>query len=1129
MRVTHYAMSLPLTLVLACILNSARAQSPPTYLSGADAERVDELERKSGECESRDDLPGAIKAAAEVVALRTRLQGEDHWQTRTARRQVETLKKMAAFTAEQKSEFAAARKQLQDGNSLATQGQFAEAQKAYEKALVGYCRLLGANNLHTSVVANNLGRCLQLQSQFGPAESAFRDALAGARESIGADHPETVKVCTNLATTLQSLGQLTVAEVMLRDVLAANRRLLGDDHPQLAAAYNSLAYNLQAQGRFAVAQQLFGSALAICRKAFGEEHPYTSQMYGNLAQSLDGQGEYARSERLFRHALAVTRQALGDRAPETAGCYNNLATNLLSQRQYAEAEKMFRQALEIYLATVRENHVYTALCYQNLGLCLSYEKQPAKGEEYLRKAYQVMKKLVGDDHPDTARALANLGHNLTLQGRFAAAEKWSREALEARRKQLGDYHKDTVQSLANLGTLLYAQGKYAEAAEAWRDAAKGYEVVRLRVNPTGLGRAVFAAEESPLLHLAACLARLGEKAEAWKAAEAGFARGLLDELAGTPDAASGSALQQRLARTARLDLLDQQIVALSREKKEAEQVQLRDLTQQRAARLTELARESARTSVNEVFDLGKVQAQLTPDAALLFWLDLKGAGDAANPGGEHWACLVRRQGLPQWLKLSGSGPESAWVAEDDDLPRRVAELLSKRPENVADESLAPVKRLHRQRLASVEAVLKETGDVPPIRHLVVIPAGAMAGVPVEALTDRFTVSYAPSATVFARLRLQHDERPLPALNSRPALLLGDPNFQAAVITRSVPRLPDHGVLITQVIPGGNAQLSGLRSGDVLLRYGDKVLATPSDLRTSFGKEKVAIQVWRDGQTLTVEVRPGTLGLSLHPKPAAEALRDMREADLLLAKAREHDLTPLPGTRREVQALARLFTKPELLVGSDAAEQQLDRLAGAGRLREFGVLHLATHTQLDDRIPGQSALALARDRLPDPVQCARDGQKVYTGMLTVADILNTWQLDADLVTLSACETGLGRDLGGEGYLGFTQAIFRAHARSLLVSLWKVDDDATVLLMERFYQNLLGKRPGLEQPLPKDESLREAKSWLRALTAKDVDDRLNNLLAVRGAQSTRPSSPKPKTDHPYAHRYYWSAFVLIGDPG
>jgi Tfp pilus assembly protein PilF len=1125
-RAAQHAISF---LLLTVIVTAAQAQSPPPSLSGADADRVAELERKSGEYESRDNLPEAIKAAEEVVALRTKLQAEDHWQTRTARRQVETLKKMAAFTAEQKADFAAARKQLQDGNSLANRGQFADAQKAYEKALVGYRRLLGPSALHTAIVANNLGKCLQLQSQFGPAESAFREALAGARESVGVDHPEAVNVCTNLATTLQSLGQLPVAEAMLRDVLAANRRLLGDDHPRLAAAYNSLAYNLQAQGQFAVAQQLFASALAICRKAYGEEHPYTSQMYGNLAQSLQGQGEYAQADLLFRHALALTRKALGDKAPETAGCYNNLAGNQSAQEQYADAEKMFRHALEIYLATVREDHVYTALCYENLGLCLSFEKQPAKGEEYLRKAYQIMKKLLGDEHPDTARTLANLGHCLALQGRFDIALKWTREALQARRKQLGDYHKDTVQSLANLGTLLHAQGQYAEAAQAWRAAAAGYEVARLRVNPTGLGRAAFAARESPLLHLAACLARLGKPDEAWKAAEAGFARGLLEELAGTPDATSSAALQQRLARVSRLDVLDQQIVALARSREpNPEQAQLRDLTQQRTTLIAELAKEAARVNADEMFDLGKVQAQLAADAALLFWIDVKGMDKAADPSGEHWACLVRRQGAPTWLKLPGTGPDGVWTAEDDELPRRVAEALSKQAAEGAKDTLELTRRLHHQRLARAEAALKESKDMPTVRNLVVVPAGVMAGVPVESLTDRFTVSYAPSATLFATLRHQHGEQAPQALAARPALLLGDPNFDTTVVARPLPPLPDQGVLVTQVIPGSNAQISGLRPGDVLLRYGAKLLATPADLRTSSGKEKVAVQVWRQGQTLTVDVQPGALGVSLDSRPAAEGLRSAREAELFLAKACEHAFPPLPGTRREVQALAGLFAKSELLLGSDAGEQQLDQLARTGRLREFGVLHLATHAQLDRRVPGQSALILAQNQLPDPVQRARDGQKVYTGMLTVADILRTWRLDADLVTLSACETGLGRDLGGEGYLGFTQALFRAHARSLLLSLWKVDGDATVLLMERFYQNLLGKRPGLKQPLPKDESLREAKSWLRELTVKDIDERLSHMPAVRGAESKRPLTASSRAEHPYAHPYYWSGFVLIGDP-
>ena len=69
-------------------------------------------------------------------------------------------------------------------------------------------------------------------------------------------------------------------------------------------------------------------------------------------------------------------------------------------------------------------------------------------------------------------------------------------------------------------------------------------------------------------------------------------------------------------------------------------------------------------------------------------------------------------------------------------------------------------------------------------------------------------------------------------------------------------------------------------------------------------------------------------------------------------------------------------------------------------------------------------------------------------------MSTWRLNAELVTPSACQSGLGRQSGGEGYLGFSQALFLAGAKSIVLSLWNVDDATTALFMRRFYQNLLG---------------------------------------------------------------------------
>ncbi len=186
----------------------------------------------------------------------------------------------------------------------------------------------------------------------------------------------------------------------------------------------------------------------------------------------------------------------------------------------------------------------------------------------------------------------------------------------------------------------------------------------------------------------------------------------------------------------------------------------------------------------------------------------------------------------------------------------------------------------------------------------------------------------------------------------------------------------------------------------------------------------------------------------------------------------------------------------------------------------------------------SVLLLARDDRDGSLERVYNQLPLYDGALTAEQILRTWKLDADLVTLSACETGLGKQSRGEGYLGFSQALFLAGARSLVLSLWKVDDTATALLMTRFYENLLGKRAGLDRPMPKAEALREAKQWLRGLTDDQIDTALADLERGRirplVPAPERPKPPSASTPSPpsaprrFEHPYYWAAFILVGDP-
>ncbi len=287
---------------------------------------------------------------------------------------------------------------------------------------------------------------------------------------------------------------------------------------------------------------------------------------------------------------------------------------------------------------------------------------------------------------------------------------------------------------------------------------------------------------------------------------------------------------------------------------------------------------------------------------------------------------------------------------------------------------------------------------------------------------------------------------------------------------------------------------------------------------------------------------GKLGVMFADDPPPLAQRKHQEQELLADARSREEISPLPGTRREVTSLAALLpqTQSRVLLGSDASQQNLDELARTGKLKEFRLIHLATHGSVDPVAAAYSALKLARDRLSGPqeqVRRATAGQKVYTGQLSVADIARDWQLDADLVTLSACETALGPQGGGEGLLGFSQVLLGRGARSLVLSLWKVDDTATALLMQRFYQNLLGKRTGLETPLSKMEALQEAKSWLRGLSWAEVDTLAAQLprSALRATQekARRPNAEVAEAvpmagEKPFCHPRYWAAFILLGDP-
>jgi tetratricopeptide (TPR) repeat protein len=1031
-------------------------------------------------------------------------------------------------------------------SNLEAQGKYAEAEAGYRKALALRRKLLGAEHPHTAQGYNNLAVNLDAQGKHAEAEELHRKALALCIKRLGEEHPDTATTYDNLALNLSDQGRYAEAEAGFRKALALRRKRLGEEHPDTATSYDNLAANFGEQGRYAEAEAGYRKALALRRQLLGEEHPSTAQGNNNLATNLDAQGRYAEAEALYRKALAVYQKLLGEEHPSTITTSDNLALNLDAQGRYAEAEAFHRQALDLRRKRLGEEHPDTATGSNNLAANLEWQGKYAQAEALHRQALALRRKRLGKEHPLTAQSSNNLAANLEAQGQYAEAEALYRQALDLRRQLLGEAHPLTALSYDNLAHNLDAQGRDREAEELLRRGADTFARTRLRFAPSGLGGAGAAGDLSPLPFLAALLARHGQPEQAWRRFEQGLGRGTWDDLQAR--LARSPQEQARLAGlTRRLDRLDQLLIQdgtlqepieeQTRRHKEwlAERRQAQD---QLDALTDELARKYGLGEA-QALPLEKVQAALPADAALLGWVDGQERGRAAEKVNERWAVLLRAKGPPAWVRLPGSGPGGAWTEADTRLPRELAAALRSRPRPGTADWRPLAGRLYGQRLAPLEPHLTATPDLPAVGRLVVLPSSAMDGIPLAVLGERYVFSHAASATVFAFLRGK--ERP----HGSGLLALADPVFAPPDPTGVAP-LPPGGVLLTAVVPGSGAAGAGLRPGDVLLRYHGAALRTSADLQARIlegapdAKARVPVEVWRAGETFTAEVPPGALGVSVAREPAPEAVARRRRIDAEVLVGRDGAWKALPGTRAEAAAVAGRFRQAgrpvALLTGADASKQRLYEWARDGSLGKARYLHLATHGTVDWRLPLQSALVLSRDRLPDPGRQPDAGLSVYDGRLTAAEVLRDWDLDADLVTLSACATGLGRYARGEGYLGFAQALLLAGSRSVVLSLWQVDDISTALLMDRFYANLLGQRDGLTAAMGKADALAEAKAWLRALPRSEAVKRAAALTggvergAGREALPRAPVVPETAQDEPpYAHPYYWAAFVLVGDPG
>ncbi len=1111
------------------------------------ADELQLLQESIENAEAAGDITAALASAKTYAGLYEDWDQAKPWEILDARRKVTTLSQIANWTASEQSAWQSIRAKQKLAVALNARGKYAEAETLfaeilkYDQGVHDNQRLNDAAGLAQSYTNSALNH--YFQAQFNKAQPAFDAALAWRQRALGDEHPNTATAFQNCGENMRAQGKYQAAQALFEKAVAIQRKVQGETHPETATAYNSLAMCLAGQGRFAAARPLYENALAILSLTRGADHRDTATAYSNLAANLSAQGRYADAQPLFEKALAIFLRQQNPENRDTATAYNNLAAILRTQGRHAEAESFFEKALNLRIRVLGPNHADTGQSHYNLAVNLSDQEDYDKAQVHFEKALAIFREQLTDQHADTSIGYLKLAGNLEHQGHFPEAQKCLAQALAIRRNVFGELHPDTAQGYHELALNLNYQGDYQGAARLWNKAADSFEHVRLLIALSGLDRAVKTGEQSPLMFLAALHARRNEPQAAWERWESSLARGLLDDLAARPAGKLSPADRQReqdlRAEIRKLDVIRAALMvqSLSKHDRDLQQEILNVEQLALQARLSEFESYLATTygvAQGQNYDLARIQQVLSPDTALISWLDIEGHPRAADPQGEHWGVIIRKSGIPEWVKLPGTGVEATWTPDDDQLGQQLAGVLANpahRPlRHTAGQVRQLVAELKAQRITPLEPSLAARNGLPEATRLIVLPAPAMRAVPIELLvTDRFTVSYAPSGTLLAWLLEQkRDQPPLETPSQMGLLAVGDPIFEQHPI-------PDGGVFLNTVNKSGLAQQAGMRSGDVLMSYAGKRLNTTEDLRTAIAgvqgdQKKVPIEFWRRGETLRMEIPQGKLGISFLPESAPEILRNRRGNERSARSTRE-SFVQLPGTRREVQAISNTFALAKLstrvLLGTDASEERLAELVAADQLRQFRFLHFATHGVPDPERPMRSRIILSRNNLPDPRQQLLSGKPVFQGELTAEQVLSEWKLNADLVSLSACQSGLGQYAVGEGHLGFAQALLLSGAKSLLLSLWKVDDTATALLMSRFYENVLGTRHGMAGPLPKAAALHEAKLWLRQLNSEQVAKLTSNSNSDMSLPPAVHASDAATT-HPFEHPTFWAAFILIGAP-
>ncbi len=1073
-----------------------RVHGPTSWLAYEDSSLLARWEGERG--------GWAAEAAHRRAMLRaiSALYGERHWRAVDERLALAEALAQPRRTEAQRRALRRATALNEQAMGLHRAGKAAEALPLYKEALALREEALGERHPDYAISLNNLAMLLKDTGDYKSALPLFEKASAAIKGSLGARHPHYATSLNNLAILLQAMGDNGAALALHKEALAIRKEALGKRHPSYATSLNNLATLLKDTGSHKEALPLLEEALPLIKHALGERHPNYATALNNLASLLQAMGDHGAALPLSRQALTLTGEALGKRHPAYATNLNNLALLLKDMGDHRGALPLFKEALALSKAALGVRHPSYANSLHNLAGLHEAMGDHEGALRLYKEALARTREALGSKHPDTADTLVSLASLHHALGDYRAAFPLFMEALDIHEGVLRKKHPHYYAALGDLAALLFDMGDHKGALPLFKEALALSE---------GLGK------RHPV-HVT-CLNNLARLRHAMRDYKGALP--LYKEALALRKEAVGPTHPDYATSLNNLAML------------------LKDMGDHGAA--LPLAEGALSLNLAYLRDVASVQSDRQQLAALSLHrhrldnlLSIRdGEGRAASA--EHvlaWkgSLLLRQQRRRLFLRLSRDPGSAAAAARLEGVTRALAALRSsptatkERLDQLREEQDEAQAELSK--LSAAFRATRERERVTPGSLAKALPEGAVL-IDYLFYHDRLTAFVLRRGRTAVRVDLGRAAPVEEAVREwRPLLTRGkDGRVQSAVLRRLIwAPLEKHleGTKVVLISPDGVlgtvpfAALPGKRSGSYLIE--DIALAAipaPSAL------PELLSPAWKEGRLppsllVASDLRYDPDGGAKAPPAGADdrsGPRDPRQKFVRLAE------TATEGLAVRV-AFEKLFKGGRATVLS---EGEATKSAVRKALAEVRYAHLATHgffapetarnalahggkARHGERagVTGWHPLLLSGLALSDANREPKGGEE--DGILTALEVSEMDLTKLELAVLSACETGLGKIAGGEGLLGMQRAFAAAGARSVIASLWQVDDRATRALIGDFYRAAWGK-----EVISRAEALRLAQmSMLREGVRRGV---VKELEAEKGTLRAPP--------------YYWAAFVLSGD--